>query len=98
MKKLKLKTDGTDIQFNEVRGMVRKELIERYGGIAKFLHSEKGKEFGGLKIKNYLYDTGPINYEVISGLCKFLGLGELTRKIVVSRSFSYRLRTTDTQA
>lgn len=87
--------ESSNIEFNVVRGMVRKELIERYGGIAKFLHSEKGKEFGGDKIKNYLYDTGPINYEVISGLCKFLGLGELTRKIVVSRSFSYCLRTSD---
>lgn len=88
----KLTKEGASVEFNEVRGMVRKEIIERYGGISKFLHSEKGKEFGGMKSKIYLYDTGPVNFEVISGLCEFFGIGTLTRKIVVSRSVSYRLR------
>lgn len=85
--------EGTSIEFNQVREMVRKEIIERYGGISKFLHTEKGKEFGGPKVKVYLYDTGPVNFDVICNLCKFLGIGDLSRKIVVSRSFSYRLRT-----
>lgn len=88
----KVMKDSVSVEFNQVRGMIRKEIIERYGGISKFLHSEKGKEFGGLKIKVYLYDTGPVNFDVICGLCKFLGIGDLTRKIVVSRSFSYRLQ------
>lgn len=88
----RLTKDGAAVEFNTVRRMVREELIKRYGGIAKFLHSEKGKEFGGDRIKIYLYDTGPVNFEVISTLCKFLGIGDFTRKIVVSRSFSYRLR------
>lgn len=87
----KVKKDGMDIEFNQVREMIRKELNERYGGVSKFLHSEKGKEFGGMKSKIYLYDTGPVNYDVISKLCKFLGIGKLSRKIVVSRCFSYRL-------
>lgn len=85
--------DGVSIEFNQVREMIRKEIVERYGSIAKFLHSEKGEELGGYKMKVYLYNTGPINFEFISGLCTFLGIGELSRKIVVSRSFSYRLRT-----
>lgn len=85
--------EGVNIEFNQVREMVRKEIIERYGSVAKFLHSEKGEELGGMKIKIYLYDTGPVNFDVISALCKFLGIGDLSRKIVVSRSFSYRLRT-----
>lgn len=85
--------DGVSVEFNQVREMVRKEIIERYGGVSKFLNSEKGKEFGGLKIKIYLYDTGPVNFEVISRLCKFLGLGDFTRKIVVSRNVLYRLDT-----
>lgn len=91
--------DSESVEFNKVREMVRKELTERYGGVSKFLNSDKGKEFGGMKIKIYLYDTGPVNYEVISRLCKFLGIGELTRKVVVSRVFSYRLmvNTTDIQ-
>lgn len=85
--------EGANIEFNQVRGMVRKEIIEKYGGVAKFLHSEKGKELGGIKMKIYLYDTGPVNFDFISALCKFLGIGDLSRKIVVSRAFSYRLRT-----
>lgn len=85
--------DGEKIEFNQVRAMVREKLTERYGGVSKFLHSEKGKELGGLKMKIYLYDTGPVNFDFISTLCKFLGIGDLSRKIVVSRSFSYRLRT-----
>lgn len=85
--------EGVNIEFNQVRGMVRKEIIEKYGGVAKFLHSEKGKELGGIKMKIYLYDTGPVNFDFISALCKFLGVGDLSRKIVVSRTFSYRLRT-----
>ena len=84
--------EGTSVEFNQVRGMVRKEIIERYGSVAKFLHSEKGEEFGGYKMKVYLYNTGPINFDFISALCEFFGIGELTRKIAVYRSFSYRLR------
>lgn len=85
--------EGENIEFNKVRGMVRKEIIERYGGISKFLHSEKGEELGGIKMKIYLYDTGPVNFDFISTLCKFFDIGALSRKIVVSRSFSYRLHT-----
>lgn len=85
--------DGAKIEFNQVREMVRKEIIEKYGSVAKFLHSEKGKELGGYKMKVYLYSTGPVNFDFIGTLCKFLGIGELSRKIVVSRSFSYRLCT-----
>lgn len=87
------KNEGEIVELNKVRGMVRKELEKKYGSITKFLNSEKGKELGGMKIKAYLYDTGSVNFEVISALCKYLGIGELTRKIVVSRVISYRLCT-----
>lgn len=87
-----MKSAGKAIEFNEVRKLVRGEIEKRFGGVSSFLNSEKGKEFGGMKIKIYLYDTGPVNFEVISKLCKYFGIGELTRKIVVSRSFSYCLR------
>ena len=80
------------VEFNKVRQMVRNELVKKYGGISKFLHSEKGKEMGGMKIKIYLFDTGPVNYTVISTLCEYLGLGTLTRKICFVRSVTYRLR------
>ena len=81
------------IEFNQVRGMVRKEILEKYGGISKFLRSDKGKELGGLKMKVYLYDTGPINFRFISSLCEILNIGGLTREVVVSRNVLYRLNT-----
>ena len=84
-------TDVRDVEFSEVRKMVRTEIEKRYGGVAKFLHSDKGKEFGGLKIKPYLYDTGPTNFKVISSLCSFLGLGTFNQKVVVTRTYSYQL-------
>lgn len=87
----KVTKKGELIEFNEVRRMVRKELEKKYGSVAEFLKSEKGKELGGMKIKIYLYDTGPFNFSVISTLCEYLGIGQFTRKIVVSRSVFYRL-------
>lgn len=80
------------VEFNDVRKKVREAIIEKYGSVMKFLNSDKGKEFGGAKIKVYLYDTGPVNIEVISSLSKFLGIGLLSRKLVVTRSFSYLLK------
>ena len=88
-----MKPAGDAVEFGKVREMVRMEVIQRYGSVSKFLHSEKGLELGGYKMKIYLYDTGPVNFDFISKLCKFLGIGELTRKIIVSRSFLYRLHT-----
>ena len=80
-----------DVDINKVREQIREELNNRYGGVAKFLKSEKGIEMGGMKVRTYLYETGPVNYEVISKLCKYLGIGELTRKVVVSRTYFYKL-------
>ena len=88
----KVKKEDSSVEFNKVREMVRKELESKYGGVSKFLHSEKGKEFGGFKIKIYLYDSGPINFDVISRLCTFLGIGELSRKIIVKRNVFYSLK------
>lgn len=92
----KVSKDGTSVEFNEVRGMLRKEIEKRYGSIPKFLNSEKGEEFGGAKIKVYLYDAGPVSFHIISRLCDYFGIGKLTRKIKVVRSVSYRLSTNDT--
>lgn len=83
--------DSKEVEFNKIREMVRTEIEKRYGGVAKFLNSEKGKEFGGIGIKIYLYNTGPVNFKVISALCRFLGLGELKRKVVVTRTYNYQL-------
>lgn len=84
---------GEEIGLDKVRKMVRDEIIKRYGGVREFLRTEQGEKFGGMKIRPYLYDKGAVNFEVLSGLCKYLGIGELSRKIVVSRSYFYRLST-----
>lgn len=88
----KIMKDGENIEFGKVREMVREELISRYGSVSDFLNSEKGTKFGGMKIKIYLYDKGPVNFNVIEKLCKFLGLGNLSRKVVVSRTVFYKLQ------
>jgi hypothetical protein len=87
----KSKEVGEDVAINDIRNKVREELIKRYGSVAEFLDSPRGKELGGKKIRPYLYETGALNFDVINELCKYLGIGELTRKIVVTRSYTYKL-------
>lgn len=96
MARLKMKKEDTPTTvkpttFMEIRQKVRSEIEKRYGGVAKFLNSDKGKEFGGMKIKPYLYDAGPKNFKVISSLCSFLGLGTFTQKVVVTRTYFYQI-------
>lgn len=91
MKKEDIPTTVKPTTFMEIRQKVRHEIEKRYGGVAKFLNSEQGKEFGGMKIKPYLYDAGPKNFKVISSLCSFLGLGTFTQKVVVTRTYSYQI-------
>lgn len=85
------KIEEKTVEFNNVRKMLRDKIVERYGSVSKFLHSEKGEEFGGMKMKVFLYDTGSVNFNYISKLCKFFGIGELSRKVVVVRTYSYVL-------
>lgn len=84
---------GEEVEINKVRGMIRAELNKRHGGVVEFLDTEAGKKLGGRKIRPYLYDSGTVNYKVISSLCEYLGIGTLTRKIVVTRSYFYHLVT-----
>ena len=87
----KISKTGELVNINVIRTKIRKEIEKRYGGVAKFLKTPECEKFGGRKIRCYLYDTGAINYEVISDLAKFLGIGELKRELVVTRTYSYRL-------
>lgn len=89
MAKIRKACESVDI--NAIRTQIRKEIEKRYGGVAKFLKTPEGEKFGGKKIRCYLYDTGAVNYEIISTLAKFLGIGELKRELVVTRTYSYRL-------
>lgn len=87
----KIRKTGESVNINAIRTQIRKEIEKRYGGVAKFLKTPECEKFGGKKIRCYLYDTGAINYEIISALAKFLGIGELKRELVVTRTYSYRL-------
>lgn len=88
----KIKSVQKEIDFNEARENVRKEIETRYGGVAKFLNTDEGKKLGGMKIRVYLYPTGPRNIKVLNALCTFMGLGEITRKITVIRITKYYLK------
>ena len=84
-------SNGTEVSINDVRASIRSELEKKYGSIAKFMHHEDSEKFGGRKIRCYLYDSGSVNFEVISSLAKWLGLGELKRSVIVTRSYKYAL-------
>ena len=84
-------SNGTEVSINDVRASIRSELEKKYGSIAKFMHHKDSEKFGGHKIRCYLYDSGSVNFEVISGLAKWLGLGELKRSVIVTRSYKYIL-------
>lgn len=84
-------SNGTEVSINDVRASIRSELEKKYGSIAKFMHHKDSEKFGGHKIRCYLYDSGSVNFEVISGLAKWLGLGELKRSVIVTRSYKYVL-------
>lgn len=84
-------SSGREVEINAVRSSVRKEIEKRYGSVAKFLHSKDSEKFGGRKIRCYLYDSGAINFKVIADLAKWLGIGELKRDVIVTRSYKYVL-------
>lgn len=84
-------SSGREVEINAVRSSVRKEIEKRYGSIAKFLHSKDSEKFGGRKIRCYLYDSGAVNFKVIADLAKWLGIGELKRDVIVTRSYKYVL-------
>ena len=80
-----------EVSLVDIRTSVRKEIVKKYGSVAKFLHSSDSEKFGGKKVRTYLYDTGPVNYQVIADLAKWLGFGELKRRIIVTRTYKYSI-------
>ncbi len=77
------------VEMTEIKELLRKVVTEKYGGVAKFIASEQGKKFGGKKIRTYFYDKGSTNFELMQELCKYFGVGNLTRKLKVIREYSY---------
>lgn len=77
------------VEMTEVKELLRNVITEKYGGVAKFIASEQGKKFGGKKIRTYFYSKGSVNFELMQELCKYFGVGKLTRKLKVIREYSY---------
>ena len=80
-----------EITIVELKGLVRKTIIEKYGSVAKFLSSEQGKKIGGKKIRTYLYDTGSVNVDVLNRICTRLGIGNVSKETKVVREVKYFL-------
>lgn len=81
-----------EVDVNEIKEKIRVELDKQYGGVMKFLNSEEGKKLGGIKVRVYLY-KGVVNFDVLNKFCKFLGIGELSRNLVITRTYTYSLTT-----
>lgn len=85
----KEKKEKRTVEITEVKEILRKVITEKYGGVAKFIATEQGKKFGGKKIRTYFYSKGSVNFELMQELCKYFGVGNLTRKLKVIREYSY---------
>lgn len=83
------------VEVNELKETIRAKIEANYGGVSKFLRSEDGQKFGGMKIKPYLYNGGPTSIEPLCKLAKFFGLGTITKKVVVSRKVEYYVSAKD---
>lgn len=91
--KRKRETEGEVVEFNLIREKIRKAIDEKYGSVADFLSTDFAKKLGGSKIRPYLYETGAVNFDLISTLSSHFGIGELSRSLVVTRSYTYTLKT-----
>ena len=79
------------VELADVKKELREKIKESFGSVAAFLASDKGQELGGAKIRSYLYRTGSINYELLSSLTEYFGIGKIERKIIVQKSVEYFL-------
>lgn len=83
--------DAVPADYEEVRQKVFAALVDRYGSIGAFLHSDLCMKYGGPRIKPYLYSTGSRSVDIIGGLSAELGFGRLYKKTVVVREVRYFL-------
>lgn len=77
------------VEMTEIKEMLRKVIDEKYGGVTKFIATEQGKKLGGTKIRSYFYNKGSINFALMQRLCKYFGVGSLTREVKVIREITY---------
>lgn len=75
--------------MDDLRAILRDKMVKRYGGVSKFLRSEDGAKFGGIRIKPYLYSTGATSFEPLKALSEFFGIGTLSKKVIVERKTIY---------
>lgn len=87
------RTKSSDVEIITVRQKIRELLLEKYGGVVSFLETPQGKKLGGMKVRVYLYDTGPVNYKVLADFCRYLGIGTLTRTVKRICITTYQLNT-----
>lgn len=85
-----MKENKEKIELVDVKKALVEAIDKKYGSVAKFLETDFGKKLGQ-NVRTYLYPSGATSYEVLRKLCKHFGLGELTRKNVVTRSVIYKL-------
>lgn len=83
------KKEIRNIEMTEIKEMLRNVINEKYGGVTKFICTEQGKKLGGAKIRSYFYDKGAVNFALMQRLCKYFGIGSLTRKVKVIREVHY---------
>ena len=78
-----------EINLDDLKAVLRERMVREYGGVSKFLHSEDGARFGGMKIKSYLYSAGPTSFGPLKALSEFFGVGILNKKVIVERKTVY---------
>ena len=83
------KKEIRNVEMTEVKEILRKVISEKYGGVTKFICTEQGKKLGGAKIRSYFYGKGAVNFALMQRLCKYFGIGHLTRKVKVIREIKY---------
>lgn len=80
-----------EIEISEIKEMLTKRIIDKYGSVWNFITSEDGEKFGGKKLQPYLSANGPISYDKFRALMKFFKMGTLKKETNVVRTTKYFL-------
>lgn len=80
------------VEISEVKSKIREAIVKKYGSISEFLETKDADKICGGKFSPaYLYEKGAVSVPVLSSLCRYFGIGELTKKTVVTRTITYCL-------
>lgn len=71
---------------------VKKEILaaieKRFGTTKSFAETDFAKSLG-TNFRQYLYPSGPVNFLLLKKLYTYFGIGDLSRKVVVTRTLTY---------